>query len=257
MQIHSSGAIEHGGFEPAMKIHAELVKLRDEGLFRYIGLTTHVAFETVYKLIATGGFEQALLTICYFNKGMNTLLSERNRGFREKCLDKALDLGVAVVAMKVMGASIFGRTSKHLVPDYDPAARTKLPAAAMRWALSDERVSLLAVGMGYREEIEQNAATLSSDLTLTEADRELLADYSARAYESPRIKAMGVDQEKRSSEEIAKTAIERNDRDGDGRLSRGEFPSGQLQYFDTCDTDKDGAVSVQELTNALKRRRGQ
>jgi hypothetical protein len=147
--------------------------------------------------------------------------------------------------------------SKYVVPNYDAAARGKLPAAAMRWALSDKRVSLLAIGMGYREEVDQNAATLSADLTLTDADRKLLADYSAKAYKSPRIKAMGVDQEKRSSEETARTVIEQNDKDGDGRLSRREFPSGQLQYFDACDRDNDGYASLSELAEAIKRRRSQ
>jgi aryl-alcohol dehydrogenase-like predicted oxidoreductase len=256
MQIHSSGAIEHGGFGPAMKIHAELVKLRDEGLFKYIGLTTHVAFETVYRMIATGGFDQALLTICYFNKGMNTLLSEQNRAWREKCLDKAYDLGMAVVAMKVMGASVFGRMSKSVVPDYDPAKRAKLPAAAMRWVLNDERVSLLAIGMGYHEEVDANAETLSSDLTLTQEDRDLLAKFSARAYESPRIKAMGVDREKASAEETARKAMAQNDRDRDRRLSRREVPTTQLQYFDAADADKDGYVSLEELTGTLERRPG-
>jgi predicted aldo/keto reductase-like oxidoreductase len=254
MQIHSSGAIEHDGFGPAMKIHAELVKLRDEGLLKYIGLTTHVAFETVYKMIATGGFDQALLTICYFPKGMSTLLSEQNREFREKCLDKAHDLGMAVVAMKVMGVSIFGRMSRTIVPNYAPVDRAKLPAAAMRWVLSDERVSLAAIGMGYREEIERNAETLSSDLTLTEEDRRLLADYSAKAHESPRIKAMGVDLP--SSEELAAKAIKQNDKDRDGRLTRQEFPIGQRKYFDACDRNKDGYASLPELTEAIKRRRG-
>jgi predicted aldo/keto reductase-like oxidoreductase len=257
MQIHSSGAIEHGGFEPAMQIHAELVKLRDEGLFKYIGLTTHVAFEPVYKLICTGGFDQTLLTICYFHKGMDTLLSQDNRDFREKCLDKAHDLGMAVVAMKVMGASIFGRMSKYLVPGYDPAALARLPGAATRWVLNDERVSLAAIGMGYAEEIDENAATLSADLTLTDEDRQLLADFSARAYQTPRIKAMGLDQQKMSSEERAKTAIVRHDRNRDGKLSRHELPEEQRQHFDACDHDQDGFVSLKELTDALNRRRGQ
>ena len=127
-----------------MKIHAELVKLRDEGLFRFIGLTTHVAFETVYKLIATGGFDQTLLTICYFHKGMDTLLSERNRELREKCLDKARDLGMAVVAMKVHGR-------EHLRADVE-VRRSRLRSGGPRQAagcgdaLGLERPARLAAG---------------------------------------------------------------------------------------------------------------
>ena len=108
--------------------------------------------------------------------------------------------------------------------------------------------------MGYSEEIERNAATLSSDLMLTEEDKRLLVDYSAKAYQSPRIQAMGVDLP--SSEDLATKAIKQNDKDGDGRLSRQEFPSGQRKYFDACDRNKDGYASLPELTEAIKRRRG-
>lgn len=195
VQIHNCvtyevGGVERGGFKLAMKIHAELLKLRDEGLFKYIGLTTHIAFETAYKLICTGGFDLALLAICYFPIGMDTLLSKRNLEFREKCIAKAHELGMAVVTMKTV--SVFGRRSRYLVPNYDPTARAKLPAAAMRWALSDERISLLAVGMTSREEIDQNVAVLSSDLTLTDEDQKLLADFSSRLYQSPIIRSMRV-----------------------------------------------------------------
>src|SRR5262249_36636060 len=85
--IHSP-AIERVGFDGAMKLHAELVKLRDQKLFRYIGLTTHVAFETVYKMICTGGFDQVLLAYGYFRKGLDTLHSHRNLEWRDLCLAK-------------------------------------------------------------------------------------------------------------------------------------------------------------------------
>jgi hypothetical protein len=87
-QIHSP-TIEAIGFRGAMKIHAELLKLRDEKLFRFIGLTTHVAFEDVYKMVSTGGFDQVLLAYGYFRKGMDTLLSHRNLEWRALCLAKA------------------------------------------------------------------------------------------------------------------------------------------------------------------------
>ena len=112
-QIHSP-VIEAMGFKGAMKVHAELLKLRNEKMLRYIGLTTHVAFETVHQMISTGGFDQCLLAYGYFRKGMDTLLSNHNIELRELCLAKAHELGMGILAMKVMGASVFGHNAqKH------------------------------------------------------------------------------------------------------------------------------------------------
>jgi aryl-alcohol dehydrogenase-like predicted oxidoreductase len=189
VQIHSP-AIEAVGFQRAMKIHAELVKLRDEKLFRFIGLTTHVAFEDVYKMIDSGGFDQVLLAYGYFRKGMDTLLSNRNLEWREMCLAKAHELDMAIVAMKVMGASIFGHNAKNLVPKSDADDRSKLPGAAIRWVLQDERISLLNIGVSKPTDIDKNFDVLTSDLAFTNQDHELLADFAGKAYESETIKEM-------------------------------------------------------------------
>lgn len=190
-QIHSP-AIERVGFDGAMKIHAELLKLRDEKMLRHIGLTTHVAFETVYKMIGTGGFDQVLLAYGYFRKGMDTLLSHRNLEFREQCLAKAHELNMAIVAMKVMGASILGHNAKNLVPNYDPEALTRLPGAAIRWVLQDERVSMLNIGISLPEDIDKNLAIFQGDLRFSQKDRRLLADFSQRAYDAESIKSMRI-----------------------------------------------------------------
>jgi predicted aldo/keto reductase-like oxidoreductase len=190
-QIHSP-SIERLGFEGAMKVHAELVKLRDEKMLRFIGLTTHVAFQTVYKMICTGGFDQVLLAYGYFNKGMDTLLSHRNLSWRELCLAEATQRNMAIVAMKVMGANILGHNSKNLVPDYDKAALAKLPPAAIRWVVRDERVSMLNIGVSFPADIDSNIAVLKGDLTLTNNDRLALADYAQRAYEANEIKKMQI-----------------------------------------------------------------
>jgi predicted aldo/keto reductase-like oxidoreductase len=192
VQIHNPVLLKTG-FDGTMKIRAELAKLRDEGLFKFIGVTTHVAYETMHKLIATGGFDLALLAHCFFPKGKDTLLSERSLKFREMCLDKAQELKVGIVAMKVMGVSVFGRMSKHLVADYDPAARRRLPGAAMRWVVNDKRVSLMVVGMTHTAEIDENRAVVTSDLALTEEDRVLLTDYTARVREIDYFKKMRIE----------------------------------------------------------------
>jgi predicted aldo/keto reductase-like oxidoreductase len=191
IQIHSP-SIERIGFDGAMKMHAEIVKLRDQKMCRFIGLTTHVAFETVYKLISTGGFDQVLLAYGYFRKGMDTLLSHRNLEHREMCLAKAADLKMGIVAMKVMGASILGHNSKNLVPGYDPAALERLPGAAIRWVLQDDRVSVLNIGASFPEDFDKNIATLRGNLQFTHEDRELLAAFAGRAYEADDVKKMSI-----------------------------------------------------------------
>jgi predicted aldo/keto reductase-like oxidoreductase len=189
LQIHSP-AIEAVGFEGAMKLHAEVVKLRDQKMCRFIGLTTHVAFETVYQMICTGGFDQVLLAYGYFRKGMDTLLSHRNLEHREMCLAKAHELGMAIVAMKVMGANILGHNAQNLVPDYEKAALEQLPGAAVRWTLQDERVSLLNIGVSMPQDIDKNIVTLKQELKFTNEDRRLLAHFAGKAYESSVVKAM-------------------------------------------------------------------
>ena len=191
IQLHSP-AIERVGVAGARKIYAELAKLRDEKMCRFIGLTTHVAFEDVYELIGDGGFDQVLLAYGYFRKGMDTMLSNRKLEYRELCLARAHEQGMAIVAMKVLGANILSHNSKVLVPDFDSQQRAKIPPAAIRWVLTDERVSLLNIGVSMPSDIDKNLAVLRGNTELTNDDRELLADFAAKAYQSPSIVEMKV-----------------------------------------------------------------
>lgn len=189
MQIHSP-AIEAVGVAGAMQLHAELLKLRDEKMIRFIGLSTHVVFERVHEMISTGGFDQVLLAYGYFRKGMDTLLSNRNIELRNQCLAKAHELGMAIVAMKVMGAFVMGHNARNLVPDFDQKALARLPQAAIRWVAQDDRVSMLNIGASYPDDIDKNIKTISADLAFTDADRDLLSDFAGRAYNSEFVKQM-------------------------------------------------------------------
>ncbi len=189
MQIHSP-IIEAIGPEGGMKLYEELAKMRDEGLIRFIGLTTHVAFESVHKMIDTGLFDQVLLARGYIKKGMNTMLSNQNIEWRERCVARAHELGMAIVTMKVMGQVFLGRGGTAVVADYDPEQRKALPGAAIRWVLQDERISMLNIGMSVMDDVDSNLAIVKGDTAYTEADQMLLADYGTRAYESEYVKAM-------------------------------------------------------------------
>ena len=191
VQIHSP-SIEAVGFDGAMKIHAELVKLRDEKLLRFIGLTTHVAFETVQQMIKTDGFDQVLLAYGYVRRGMNTMLSNPKVEHRELCLAAAQERGMAIVAMKILGANMLSHNAPKMVADYDEERRAKLPPAAIRWVLADPRVAMLNIGVSMPSDIDKNLAVVRGDTALTNADRELLADFSSRLYGSETVKAMPV-----------------------------------------------------------------
>jgi aryl-alcohol dehydrogenase-like predicted oxidoreductase len=191
MQIHGP-MIEGLDMPVLMKEYEELVKLRDEGLIRFIGITGHNAFHKMYELIDTKGFDSVLIEYGYFRKGYNTRHSEVQVEWRQNCVAKAHELEMGIVAMKVLGAWIFNHNAKNVVPEYDVAAVKQLPGAAIRWVLSDPRISVLNIGVSYPTDIDENIKIVTGDTELTMADRQLLADFSAKAYQTDRVKALEV-----------------------------------------------------------------
>lgn len=191
VQIHSP-AIERAGFEGSMKLQAELVKLRDEKLIRNIGLTTHVAFEDVLKMIQTDGFDQVLLAYGYFRRGMDSILSHAKIEARDECLAAAHERKMGIVAMKVLAANIMNHNSPKVVADFDEKLRPQLAPAAIRWTLQDERIGMLNIGAAMKSDVDSNIATLQGDRRFTNADRQVLAQFSRQAYQSEFVKKMKV-----------------------------------------------------------------
>lgn len=179
-------------FEPSIEALEVLEKLRDEGVIRFIGVTTHVYFENIHELISTGRFDQVLLAYGYFRKGMTRILSHRKIEWRDMCLAKAEEQGMAIVAMKVLGASIMSHNAKTIAPEYKGAKGNELAAAAIRWVMNDERVSMLNIGASMSGDVDKNLKTVTGETQLTAADRRVLADFSLKAYESDYVKAMDV-----------------------------------------------------------------
>jgi predicted aldo/keto reductase-like oxidoreductase len=191
IQIHSP-VTERVGYDGAMRVYEQLAKLREEKLVHFIGLTTHVVFETVHRLIDSGSFDQVLLARGYLHKGMDMMHSNANREWSHRCVARAHELDMAIVVMKVMGLNLLGRGSVAVVADYDPERRRRLPAAAIRWVLQDERVSMLNIGVSVPEDIERNVATLRGDPRFTEDDQALLAEYASKVYASPYVQSLRV-----------------------------------------------------------------
>jgi predicted aldo/keto reductase-like oxidoreductase len=176
-----------------MKIHGELVKLRDERVTRFVGLSAHGYFDKALALVNSGGFDLCMLSYGYMPRGSSSVWSARMTRLRDDCLAKAHELGMGIVAMKVIGGGWLGRWSGYLVPGFDKQRLAQLPGAAIRHVLQDPRFHLMAIGMHLQTQIDANLKTLAGDATCTPADKALLAELSARLYQTDTIKGLRVE----------------------------------------------------------------
>ena len=191
--IHGTPGLEQMSAEQAMKIHAELVRLRDEKIARHLGFSAHGYFDKALALINSGGFEMCMLSYGYIPRGHNQVWTPRMTTLRDDCLAKAHELGMGIVAMKVIGGGWLGRWSGYLVPDFDKQRIEQLPAAAIRHVVQDPRVHVLTIGMHLQDQIDANLKTLSCGATCTPEDRALLAEFSAKLFESDTVKKFRVE----------------------------------------------------------------
>ena len=191
--IHGTPGLEQMTVAQAMKIRDELAKLRDEKITRFIGFSAHSYFDKALALIDTGGFDVCMLSYGYFACGHNQILSQRMIALRDACVARAHQLGMGIVAMKVLGGGILGAWAGYVVPQFDKRRLAQLPAAAIRYVLSDERIDLLVIGMRLKKEIDANIKTITGPHRCTLEDRALLAEFCAKAFDSKVIKKMRVD----------------------------------------------------------------
>jgi len=183
--IHGTPGVEQMTVEQCMEVQGELVKARDKGLVRFVGFSAHHYFDKALALISSGEFDLCMLAYGYLPRGNSRLFSPRTTELRNACLAKAHELKMGVVAMKVLGAGMLGGFGqKHL---------ERLPAAACRYLLQDQRVHILNIGMRYPAEIDANIKTLAGDTTYTNEDRALLAGFSSALLSDENVKKMSVE----------------------------------------------------------------
>lgn len=193
LQIHGTPGLEQMTVRQAMAIHGELVKLRNERVVRMVGFTAHSYFDKALALISSGGFEQCMLSYGHLPRGHDQVLSPKMVELRETCLTKAHERGMAIVAMKVVGAGVLGAWAGHVVPGFDKRRLAQLPGAAIRYVLNDKRVHLLAIGMRLQAEVDANIKTLAGDTACTQDDRTLLAEFTDKVLATERFKKMRID----------------------------------------------------------------
>ena len=183
--IHGTPGVEQMTVDQCMEVHEELVKARDKGLVRFIGFSAHNYFDKALALISTDEFDLCMLAYGYISRGNTRLFSSRTIERRDACLAKAHELGMGIVAMKVLGAGMLGGFGRKDLEN--------LPAAACRYVAQDERIHMLTIGMRTPTEINANVKTLAEDTTCTTEEHALLAAVSSAVLNDRNVKKMPVE----------------------------------------------------------------
>jgi len=183
--IHGTPGVEQMTVEQCMEVQEELVKARDKGLLRFVGFSAHHYFDKALGLISTGKFDLCMLAYGYLPRGLRRLFSPRTAELRNACLAKAHELQMGIVAMKVLGAGMLGGFGKKELE--------RLPGAAIRYVLQDDRVHMLTIGMRYPAELDANLKVFAGNTTYTNDDRALLADVSAAVLNDENVRKMSVE----------------------------------------------------------------
>lgn len=191
--IHGTPGLQQMSVGQAMKVHAELVKLRGEKITRFIGFSAHGYFDKAMALIHSGGFDLCMLSYGYIPRGYDQVWTPRMTRLRDDCLAKAHELGMGIVAMKVIGGGWLGAWSGYVVPGFDKPRLEQLPAAAIRHVLQDPRVHMFAIGMRLKREVDANLRVFSGEAVCTPEDRALLAEFSARLFETDTVKKFRIE----------------------------------------------------------------
>ena len=183
--IHGTPGVEQMTVEQCMEVHAELVKARDKGLVRFVGFSAHHYFDKALALISSNEFDLCMLAYGYLPRGNSRLFSPRTTELRNACLAKAHELQMGIVSMKVLGAGMLG--------GFGMKKLERVPGAAIRYVLQDDRVQILTIGMRSPAEIDANIKTLAGDPRYTYEDRALLAAVSSAILSDENVKKMSVE----------------------------------------------------------------
>jgi len=175
LQIHGLGAkedLERLGREDG--VYTALLKLREQRVTRFIGVTGHDSADVMRRAIEMYEFDTILTT---YNP------TEKRRLFIEKVLPIALKKNMGIQCMKVMGGGNGALAKPNPAKNdgasnHDDSPGQASPEMLIRYALGLP-VSAAIVGMGSLEQLKQNIHAARDLAPLTEAERKELENKMA------------------------------------------------------------------------------
>jgi len=139
---------------------AEMIRAKDEGLIRHIGISFHDTPENLIKLAATGYYESVILQY--------NLLDQANA----EAMHKVAEMGVGIIVMGPVGGGRLGIPSEKIV-ELTGGAVKSTPEAAFRFVWAHPAVNMALSGMQTMEMLEENVAIAenSEPFTVEQTER--------------------------------------------------------------------------------------
>ncbi|MFA6135444.1 MAG: aldo/keto reductase [Phycisphaerae bacterium] len=136
-----------------------VLKARDEGLIRHVGMTSHSTPQHISEILNEGIFE--VLTVQY------SLILQSYRD----CIRQAAGRGVGVILMGPLAGGLLCDPSPVLARSFAPDDQV---TGAFKYVLSDPNVSVALSGMTSAKQVAENCAridALPADLAMSYQDR--------------------------------------------------------------------------------------
>ncbi|MHB8898340.1 MAG: aldo/keto reductase [Thermoguttaceae bacterium] len=143
-----------------------LVKQKQAGKFRFLGISGHHKPGLFGQLIETGEVDVLLAVINFVDR--------HTYGFEDKVLPIAREKKVGIVAMKVFGGARKSAGS-YANPKAPPELDVEHLELAVRYAMSVPGVNTLNLGAHNMEQVRKNIEMVRTSEPLTAADQEKIA----------------------------------------------------------------------------------
>jgi uncharacterized protein len=136
-----------------------LLKMREEGIIRHVGFSTHGPLDVIMKALQTGLFSFVNLHFYFF--------FQRNLPAVE--LAKAMDIGVFIISPNEKGGTLWN-PSKKLQTLCAPLTPIQFNG---RYCLSYPQVTTLSLGIHHPDHFDQNLKILGGDIYFSPEQKEI------------------------------------------------------------------------------------
>lgn len=173
--LQGMGDVE--GIEKNKAIDA-MYRIRDEGMARFIGVTSHTDPQALAAALERFDFDCTQMALNAALQGMQNgpgkmiLNPAMSSSFEDVALPVARKKKLGVLAMKAFG-------QEDLLPDPDDQAHA---SRLLRYSLSVEGVSAAVVGCPKHEHLEANVATARGFRPMSKQDREKFSGEMSERY---------------------------------------------------------------------------